>query len=46
MWTVMLGRWAMGLRIGFFKEIVWGSGLVLDVYMCDAGFGTGVGVVR
>jgi hypothetical protein len=37
MWTVMLGRWAMGLRIGLFKGIAWD--------MCDAGFGAGVGVV-
>jgi hypothetical protein len=46
MLTVMLGRWAMGLRIGLFEGIGWASGLVLDVDMCDAGFGTGVGVVR
>lgn len=30
----------MGLRIGLFEGIGWASGLVLDVDMCDAGFGT------
>jgi hypothetical protein len=46
MLTVMLGRWAMGLRIGLFEGIAWESGLVLGVDICDAGFGMGVGVVR